>query len=371
MAPSPHSRQPARPATPDFGTHVAKAAPAGTPPPTAAPRPARRELTLDEYVSGLAAGDRTVLARAISLIESDAPAHAALARKLLDAALPHTGRALRVGVTGVPGAGKSTLIDRLGSHLTAAGHRLAVLAIDPSSGVSGGSILGDKTRMPTLAADPRAFIRPSPSGGNLGGIARRTREGMLLCEAAGFDVVLVETVGVGQSETAVADLTDLLLAVMIPGGGDELQGIKRGLLEVVDVVAVNKADGPGADRAQAAAREIAAALHLAGRHGRTPGDVPVLTCSALTGAGIDALWSAIRARGETLRTSGATAERRREQSVAWLHALLQDRLTRLVNESPAASAALLEAESGVRAGTISPGEAVERVITRLGVARGG
>src|SRR3712207_4269000 len=239
----------------------------------------------------LLGGDRAALARAITLIESKRPDHRAAARALLDAVVAKTGGAIRVGITGVPGVGKSTLIDVLGSNLTAEGHKVAVLAVDPSSTRTGGAILGDKTRMGRLAADPKAFIRPSPSSGTLGGVAAKTRETMLLCEAAGFDVILVETMGVGQSETAVADLTDFFLVLMLPGAGDELQGIKKGILELADMIAVNKADEAGA-RAKAAAAEYKAALHiLAPAAGSwTP---TVITVSGLTGDGLDDLWARI------------------------------------------------------------------------------
>ena len=240
----------------------------------------KTEVDLDKLLSG----DRAALARAITLVESKRADHRAAARRLLDAAMPAAGRAVRVGITGVPGVGKSTLIDALGSNLTAAGRRVAVLAVDPSSTRTGGSILGDKTRMARLSADPNAFIRPSPTSGTLGGVAAKTRETMLLCEAAGFDVVLVETVGVGQSETAVAELTDFFLVLMLPGAGDELQGIKKGVLELADMIAVNKADGDNAARASAAAAEYRAALQIL-----TPASPdwspPVVTVSGLAGRG--------------------------------------------------------------------------------------
>jgi LAO/AO transport system kinase len=240
-------------------------------PPSDAPKPLprRRTLSLDDYVSGVLAGDRAVLGRAISLVESNARAHHDLAQDVLIRLLPHTGKAHRVGVTGVPGVGKSTFIEALGTNLTQAGHRVAVLAVDPTSERTKGSILGDKTRMVTLSQNPSAFIRPSPSSGSLGGVGRKTRETMLLCEAAGFDIVLVETVGVGQSETMVADMVDFFLVLMLPGAGDELQGIKRGILELADMIAVNKADGSGDKAAERARREYATALEL--MHGHASG----------------------------------------------------------------------------------------------------
>src|ERR671935_611763 len=224
------------------------------------PGPRRRELSVDEFYAGVLAGEVPVLARALTLVESSNPRHQPLAESLLTRLLPHTGQSIRVGITGAPGVGKSTFIEALGLHLVGRGLRVAVLAVDPSSGVSGGSILGDKTRMPRLSAAPAAYIRPSPSAGTLGGVARKTRESMLVCEAAGYQVVLIETVGVGQSETVVADMTDCFLALMLPGAGDELQGIKRGLLELVDVIAVNKADGPTQTAAELAAQQYRLAL---------------------------------------------------------------------------------------------------------------
>jgi len=255
-------------------------------------------------------GDRAALARAITLIESKKAAHRAQAGELLRALMPATGKAMRVGITGVPGVGKSTTIDALGSRLIAEGHRVAVLAVDPSSVRSGGSILGDKTRMPRLAADDRAYVRPSPAAGTLGGVTARTRESLLLCEAAGYDVVLVETVGTGQSEVAVAEMTDVFVALMLPGAGDELQGIKKGLLELADVVAVNKADDDRT-RANTAAASLKAALSILATGGHVV--PPVLTYSALTGDGMPELWQAIVAQRERLVASGGLAEKRRLQ----------------------------------------------------------
>ena len=258
-------------------------------------------------------GDRAALARAITLIESKKPEHRSLAQALLGALMPATGKAIRVGITGVPGVGKSTTIDALGSALIAEGHSVAVLAVDPSSVRSGGSILGDKIRMPRLAADDRAYVRPSPAAGTLGGVTTRTRESLLLCEAAGYDVVLVETVGTGQSEVAVAQMTDVFVALMLPGAGDELQGIKKGLLELADVVAVNKADDDRA-RANTAAASLKAALSILGTGGHAV--PPVLTYSALTGAGVPQLWQAIVAHRDRLAASGGLAEKRRSQEAA-------------------------------------------------------
>src|SRR5579871_3171904 len=268
-------------------------------------------------IGGLRAGARAALARAITLVESRRPDHQRAARLMVQSLLPHTGAARRVGITGAPGVGKSTTIDRLGSHLTGLGHKVAVLAVDPSSARTGGSILADKTRMARLATDARAFIRPSPTAGTLGGVAAKTRETMLICEAAGFDVILVETVGIGQSETAVADMTDFFMVLMLPGGGDELQGIKKGVVEIADMIAINKADGDNVARASAAAAEYRAALHILTP--RSPNWMPpVITYSALTGDGIAQLWSQVLAHRQQLSAAGEFATRRREQQVKWM-----------------------------------------------------
>jgi LAO/AO transport system kinase len=282
----------------------------------------RRRLTAEAYIEGVRANDRATLARAITLAESDHPEDTALAATVLDALLPHTGNSRRVGVTGVPGAGKSTFIDRLGMYLIRhRNERVAVLSVDPSSPVSGGSILGDKTRMERLAAEEDAFIRPSPSGGHPGGVARRTREVMLLCEAAGYRNILIETVGVGQSETAVRSMTDFFLLLMLPGAGDELQGIKRGILEMADALAIHKADGDNLDRARRARGDYASALHLfpPSPDGWAP---PVLLASSLTGEGIPEIWQTVLAHEENLRAKGRFEERRASQSLAWLRELI-------------------------------------------------
>ena len=265
---------------------------------------------LEDLATDVRRGDRRALARAITIVESTRSDHRSQATALVDALLPDAGRARRIGISGVPGAGKSTLIEALGLHAIAAGHRVAVLAVDPSSSISGGSILGDKTRMADLGRHPDAFIRPTPAAGTLGGVARRTREAMVLCEAARFDIVIVETVGVGQSEVAVADLVDLFVLVASPAGGDELQGIKRGIMELADVIAVNKADGDLADAAQRSASDLRHAVHLL-RPKRPAWEVAVLTCSALTGAGVPALWAAIADAHDRLGPEGLRSEERR------------------------------------------------------------
>jgi LAO/AO transport system kinase len=311
-------------------------------------------------------GDRATLARAITLIESRRADHQKRARALVQELLPATGNAIRVGITGAPGVGKSLLIDTLGSHLTGKGHKVAVLAVDPSSTRSGGSILGDKTRMARLSSAPDAFVRPSPSSGTLGGVAAKTRETMLICEAAGFDVVLVETVGIGQSETAVADMTDVFLALMLPGAGDELQGIKKGLVELADMIAVNKADGDNLRRAKAAAAEYRAALHILTP--RSPNwTPPVMTCSALTGDGIAELWAQVCNHRERMTQTGELAARRREQQVKWMWAMLEERVFARIKSDAGLRAKLPQLEAAVADGKLSPTLAVEEIVAALGL----
>jgi len=313
----------------------------------------------------VASGDRAALARAITLMESRRPDHREAARALLQALMPRTGHAVRIGITGVPGVGKSTTIDTLGSMLTEKGHKVAVLAVDPSSTRTGGAILGDKTRMARLAADPNAFIRPSPSSGTLGGVAAKTRETMLLCEAAGFDVILVETVGVGQSETAVADLTDFFLVLMLPGAGDELQGIKKGILELADLIAVNKADDAGA-KAKAAAAEYKAALHILAPASPawTP---PVLTISGLTGQGLDELWTKVLDHRRRLEATGELAAKRRAQDTKWMWALVHERLHERLAHDPALRRRVPEVERAIAEGTLSPDAAASEIVKLLGI----
>lgn len=286
----------------------------------------RRTLGVKDYVEGVLAGDRATLGRAITLVESVNPEHERLAEQVLLQLLPRTGTAMRIGITGIPGAGKSTFIEALGQRLTRQGHRVAVLAIDPSSATTGGSILGDKTRMVELSGDPNAFIRPSPSSGTLGGVARKTRETMLVCEAGGFDVIIVETVGVGQSETVVDSMVDFFLVLMVAGAGDELQGIKRGVLELADLIAVNKTDGDNVIRAELACREYATALHfMRPKHeGWTP---PAQTCSAITGRGLSEIWESICSHREMLDRSGKLARMRQGQLVSWMWSMIDERLS--------------------------------------------
>jgi LAO/AO transport system kinase len=316
---------------------------------------------VDELVEGVLAGDRVLLARAITLVESVRSDHRAQAEQLLEQVMPATGRAHRVGLTGVPGAGKSTVLDELGTRLTGRGHRVAVLAVDPTSIRTKGSILGDKTRMDRLAVDPAAFIRPSPTSGTLGGVASMTREAMLLCEAAGHDVVFVETVGVGQSEVTVADMVDVFCVLTIAGAGDQLQGIKKGVIEIADVIAVNKADGDDVDRAQGAAADLSSALHLVGA--RDDGwQVPVLTCSGRTGDGIDELWGAVVRHRAHMEAAGEWSERRAAQQVRWLWSVLSEELMRRFRDSPAVAARLAAEEDAVRAGTATPTAAARRLL---------
>jgi LAO/AO transport system kinase len=323
----------------------------------------------EQLATRLVEGDRRALAQSITLVESTRPDHRSDAAALLDAALAHTGGAIRLGITGTPGAGKSTFIEELGSHVTAAGHRLAVLAVDPSSRRSGGSILGDKTRMERLARDPSAFIRPSPSRGSLGGVARRTREAALLCEAAGFDVIVVETVGVGQSEVAVADMVDCFCLIVAPGAGDELQGIKRGIIELADVVVVNKADGdllPAARRAMADYRQ---AVHLL-RPKHAGWEVPVLATSALRGAGVDEVWTVVEKLVAHLRADDSLERLRAAQAVAWMWDEIRERIVESFRHDPRVAARWPDTEAAVRAGRLSPTTAARRLLEAHGVAPG-
>jgi LAO/AO transport system kinase len=314
----------------------------------------------------LLSGDRAALARAITLIESRRPDHQAEARALVQELLPHTGKSIRVGITGVPGVGKSTFIEALGLHLTDLNHKVAVLAVDPSSMRTGGSILGDKTRMARLATEPHAFIRPSPAAGTLGGVAAKTREAMLLCEAAGHDVVLVETVGIGQSETAVAEMTDFFLVLMLAGAGDELQGIKKGVVELADMLAINKADGDNVARASAAAADMRAALHVL-RPRSELWSPPVVVCSAVTGSGIAEIWQQILDHRAKFTNGGQFAARRREQQVKWIWAMLEARLMDRLRTDPALQARIPDLEAAVARGELSPGLAVDELASALGL----
>jgi len=319
-------------------------------------------------VEGVLAGHRRAMARAITLVESRRADHREAAQELLVALLPRAGKARRVGISGVPGVGKSTFIDALGVDLTAAGSKVAVLAVDPSSARSGGSILGDKTRMARLAVDPHAFIRPAPTAGTLGGVAQATRESMVVVEAAGYDVVLVETVGVGQSEITVAEMVDSFLFLTLARTGDQLQGIKRGILEIADVIAVNKADGPGEIDARRAARELAGAMRMLRGHGADGWGVPVLTCAGLTGAGLAEVWAAVVQHQDRMRASGELAERRRAQQVRWVWQLVHDGLEHQLRAHPAVRASAPELEAAVLAGDLTPALAARQLLEVFGSA---
>jgi len=316
--------------------------------------------------AAIRSGDRAALARAITLVESTRADHREQAHALVQELLPDSGKAVRVGITGMPGVGKSTTIDTLGTLLTGERHKVAVLTVDPSSRRTGGSILGDKTRMARLANDPMAFIRPSPSSGTLGGVAAATRETMLLCEAAGYDVVLVETVGIGQSETAVADMTDFFLVLMLPGAGDELQGIKKGIVELADMIAVNKADGDNLARARAAAGEYTAALHILSPRSAN-WSPPVVTYSALTGDGVEGLWATVLQHRQRLTASGEFAATRRVQQVKWMWTMLEQRVFARLHGDRATKGKLKQIEAAVAEGTLSPAVAVADIVRLLGL----
>ncbi|WP_214369474.1 methylmalonyl Co-A mutase-associated GTPase MeaB [Pseudonocardia sp. H11422] len=324
-----------------------------------------RKIDVPALAKGVLEGSRAVLARAITLVESNRPDHRQAAQQLLMELLPHAGGARRVGISGVPGVGKSTFIETLGTRLTGAGHKVAVLAVDPSSTRSKGSILGDKTRMAKLAADENAFVRPSPSAGTLGGVARATRETIVLMEAAGYDVVLVETVGVGQSEVTVAGMVDTFLLLTIARTGDSLQGIKKGILELADVVAVNKADGPHERDAKAAARELAGALRLMAPTSES-WRPPVLACSAQADTGMAEVWEQVAKHRATLESSGELAGRRADQQVDWMWAMVRDQLMDRLQNDPGIGKALPGLERDVRSGDLTPTLAAQTILDALG-----
>ncbi len=331
--------------------------------------PRRRRLSVEEYVEGVLAQDRNTLAQAITLVESNAPAHMAMAQEVLRRLLPHTGNSIRVGITGVPGVGKSTFIEALGLQLLQLDHRVAVLAVDPTSTVTRGSILGDKTRMELLSRDPRAFIRPSPSSGTLGGVTRKSRETILVCEAAGFDVVLVETVGVGQSETTVRQMVDFFLLLMLAGAGDELQGIKKGIMELADALLINKADGDNQPRAKAAKLEYNRALHYLapatkGWHTRA------YTCSSIKGDGIDQVWAVIEDFRKQTTGSGVFDQRRRAQTLDWVYCMVEEHLRNSFFSHAGVEGIRGQVEREVVDGHMPPTVAAQKLIRKFEASAG-
>ena len=318
-------------------------------------------MEIQDYIDGVLAKHRRIISKTITLIESSLPAHQEMAKAIVDALLPHAGKAVRIGITGVPGVGKSTYIESFGLQLVQQDHWVAVLAVDPSSSISGGSIMGDKTRMERLSLEQQAFIRPSPSGGTLGGVARRTRETIVVCEAAGFDVIIVETVGVGQSETTVASMVDFFLVLMLAGAGDELQGIKKGVLELADAIAINKADGNNITKAEKAKIEYKNALNLL-----TPSSKiwspPVLTCSAVTMDGIDDIWHTILDHKKKLERSGELDEKRRKQALDWLWALVEEGLRERFYRNPDVEKKLPVIVKAVEKGETAPTAAAHHLL---------
>jgi LAO/AO transport system kinase len=316
---------------------------------------------MDDLIRGVRDDDRRRLAKTITIIESALPAHQEMARQIVDRLLPHSGQAARIGITGVPGVGKSTFIENFGMHLIRKGFKVAVLAVDPSSTRSGGSILADKTRMEMLAVEKNAFIRPSPSSGTLGGVARKTRETMLICEAAGFDIVLVETVGVGQSETTVASMVDFFLVLMLSGAGDELQGIKKGVLELADAVVINKADGDNIEKAERARKEYENALHMLTPSSPT-WSAPVMTCSALENRGLDDIWEMVVEHRAKMTATGEFVKNRRKQSFAWMWSLVDEGLKGWFYNNPAVKERLPEISRQVESGDLSPTNAAYQLL---------
>ncbi|MDD4226088.1 MAG: methylmalonyl Co-A mutase-associated GTPase MeaB [Mariniphaga sp.] len=323
----------------------------------------RKLLLVDDYVNGIRECNITILSQAVTLVESSRPEHHQIAQEIISRCLPFSGESIRVGITGVPGAGKSTFIEALGSHITRQGGKLAVLAIDPSSERSKGSILGDKTRMEELSTDKHAYIRPSPSAGSLGGVARKTRETIILCEAAGFDHIFIETVGVGQSETAVHSMSDFFLLLMLAGAGDELQGIKRGIMEMADLIAINKADGNNIEKAQMASRQYKNALHLFPKK-ESGWEPQVLTCSAIKKTGITEIWSEIEKYKKRTMNNKYFSQQRNAQSIFWMHETIQEQMKRAFYQHPAMKKDLKEFEQLVLKNNLSPFIAAGKLLDR-------
>lgn len=330
--------------------------------------PLRKKMSVEEYVEGVKKGDRMILAKAITLIESNAPKDFDKAQRVLQALLPRTGHSLRIGITGVPGAGKSTFIEAFGQLLCQQGYKVAVLAVDPTSSITGGSILGDKTRMQKLSREPNCFIRPSPSGGTLGGVARKSRETMMLCEAAGCDVILVETVGVGQSETTVRSMVDFFMLVVLTGAGDDLQGIKKGIMELADAIVVNKADGDNLERAKVTQGEYERMVEFI-RPATEGWKTHAYRCSALQKTGLLELWAVMREFEKVTKKSGAFENRRQRQIIAWVKTMIDEHLHNLFYEDPVIKGRLPEVRVAVLAGVVSPSQAVAELIRTFDLDR--
>jgi len=321
----------------------------------------RKQLSVDDYIQGILNQDRAILGRAITLIESQSFQHRNMAQKILNQLAPQIGQSIRVGITGVPGVGKSTFIESLGCTLLEKGHRVAVLAVDPSSSLTGGSILGDKTRMEKLSRDRRCFIRPSPSSGTLGGVAQKTRETMMICEAAGFDVILIETVGVGQSEISVRSMVDFFLLLMLANAGDELQGIKKGIMEMADAILINKADGDNKTRSESAKNEFERALHYI-QPTTSDWRVHAYTCSSMTGEGIPEIWDIVKSYCHTTKASGTFFEKRKKQSLEWFYSLIEDQLKNMFYHHPDVKSKLPQIEQDLSECRYTPYHAVSQVM---------
>lgn len=330
--------------------------------------PLRRKLSVEEYVDGIAKGNRMILSKAITLIESNAPKDFDKAQRVLQALLPRTGKALRIGITGVPGAGKSSFIESFGTMLCQQGYHVAVLAVDPSSTITGGSILGDKTRMQNLSREPNCFIRPSPSRGTLGGVGRKSRETMLLCEAAGCDVILVETVGVGQSETTVRSMVDFFMLVVLTGAGDDLQGIKKGIMELADAIVVNKADGDNLERAKVTQGEYERMVEFI-RPATEGWKTHAYRCSALKKTGLLELWAVMREFEKVTKKSGVFQNRRQRQVLSWVNSMIDEHLHNLFFEDPIIKNRMPEVKAAVLAGVVSPSQAVTELIRAFDMDR--